>query len=424
PAYTAGGEPTRVFYAQSWALTHMLVLSDRYGPRYRDFTRLLLAGASAAEAFQGAFGKPISRVESELGGYLRGEWFKVVYFDTKLQKESESPEVRQASPAEAGLVLARLYREADTQELMLAKLAEENPQSWEVAEAQGYFEWQRKRNPEAALAHFERAAQLGAGSARMYYDYALLLGRERGQEEKRIALLRKALELQPDFQEPKLALGVALYNQRLYAQAVAALNGVRQVNRDEALSMFRILAHSYHQLGQPEDARKAAERLREISRTPREVEDAEELLRYVSRSPGSEELEAAASISGDGPADEPAPARPAPAGERPRLERRSASANPPAEPPAPAARPRMRMEGTLFQFDCLGDAARLTVLHSGRRVSFAILDPADVRIRGAESATLDFSCGRQQPLAVVIEFEEKVDGRLGTTGVVKAIEFQ
>jgi hypothetical protein len=57
-------------------------------------------------------------------------------------------------------------------------------------------------------------------------------------------------------------------------------------------------------------------------------------------------------------------------------------------------------------------------------VALAILDPTTITITGKGTGSLDFSCGRQQPLPVAIEFENKADAKLGTAGVVKSIEFR
>ena len=239
-----------------------------------------------------------------------------------------------------------------------------------------------------------------------------------------IALLRKAVELRPGFKDAQLALAIALYNQRFFEQAIASLTTVQQLDHAEALRMYRILAYSYNELDQKEDARKSAELLRDISRTPEEIAIADELMRHVSQPPQPSREESAVVAGSEASEGEPEEesARTFGGEERPRLVRRAAPESSFTERVAP--KPTATIEGTLYQFDCLGDVARLTILYSGRRVAFAILEPNTVKITGAESGTLDFSCGRQQPIPVVIEFEDKLDGALGTTGIVRAIEFK
>jgi hypothetical protein len=60
-----------LFYAESWALVHMLYL----GPDYRSNLPALLAGiksgARMTETFQRAYGKPVERVQKDLESYLQ-----------------------------------------------------------------------------------------------------------------------------------------------------------------------------------------------------------------------------------------------------------------------------------------------------------------------------------------------------------------
>ncbi|HXN49418.1 MAG TPA: hypothetical protein VN893_22380, partial [Bryobacteraceae bacterium] len=108
PYYTNDHSKVSVFYAQSWALTHMLFLNDRYRPKFRDFVRLLLAGPDPANAFQKAFDRPMAEVLGDLRRYARGDQFKGILFDVALEKSAESPDIQPVAPLDSGLVLASL----------------------------------------------------------------------------------------------------------------------------------------------------------------------------------------------------------------------------------------------------------------------------------------------------------------------------
>ena len=444
-------ESSRLFYAQSWALIHMLMLSDEYGKAYPAFSRALLSGAAPAAAFQQVYNKPLNRVRDELGGYMRGSWFKVVYFDTKLVKAAESPEVRPASAVESGLVLVSVLGNPEKQaeaDRMLDKLAADHPESWEIAEAQGYKTWRRDRDNAGAIQHFARAAQLGSTNAQLYYDYASLLARG-GSEDDAVAALKKALALQPDFDDARLDLGNLLYRRGLFAQVVATLQQVKQVSRSQAGPMYQMLALAYFEIEMKEEAKKVAERLLEIASNEMEITAAKQLIRHVSddRSQSGTSMERAnaptevtsesvdsnysdAGVVAESSASAEAAASPVavenkPAAvpeARPRLARRAAPVSTFAE--RTKAKPLVSVEGTLSQFDCLGIVARLSVMASGKRVALAISDPTAIAIRNAGKETLNFSCGRQQPMPVVIEYEERVDAKLGTVGDVRTIDLK
>jgi hypothetical protein len=276
---------------------------------------------------------------------------------------------------------------------------------------------------EEVQGHFAQAVKLGSSNPRMYYDYARMSsGREAGAES--IPLLQKAVQLQPEFKEARIALAGALYNTHQYGSAVASLNPLPPLTHDEAVRVLRMLGYAYSELGQDEAARKSVEQLQKLSKTPEEVAVALDLLRYVNRprrvapepqsgqQQGQRDSTLASSGKNDGDPEAP-----------PRLQRRETVKSEILERTEQGL-PRTRVEGTLYQFDCLGKMERLTILVAGKRVALAIEDPTKILIGGTGGDTFDFTCGRQQPSPVVVQFENKVDGELGTVGVVRAIEFK
>jgi hypothetical protein len=117
------------------------------------------------------------------------------------------------------------------------------------------------------------------------------------------------------------------------------------------------------------------------------------------------------------------------AGERPHLARpaaeQAAGGDSPAGEPQTLGRGAYRtVEGTLEQLDCLEDVGRIRVGVAGRAVQFLMEDPQAIEIWGVQTGKVTFECGPQKPRRVLIEYEPSVDGKLGTTGVVRAIEFK
>jgi len=66
------GKEAGMFYAESWALTHMLQLKKEYLANYGKFSQALSAGTESAAAMEQAFGKPLAVIEGDLRTYLRG----------------------------------------------------------------------------------------------------------------------------------------------------------------------------------------------------------------------------------------------------------------------------------------------------------------------------------------------------------------
>src|SRR5437660_8424575 len=60
-----------MFYAQSWALVHMLNLSPAYRGGMPEFALLLSKGKTPEQAFAQSFGKPMDQALADLAGYVR-----------------------------------------------------------------------------------------------------------------------------------------------------------------------------------------------------------------------------------------------------------------------------------------------------------------------------------------------------------------
>ncbi len=406
----------QLFYAQSWALTHMLELSPDYRPRMSDFLSALHSGATQQAAFEQAFGKSFDQIQKDLEAYLRRDSLFQALFKVKLEKVAEDPEVRAADRFETGLLLAgllaatRKHREA---EQAYTQLGQEFQQRWEVPEALAYLA-RGEGSPERARSHFARAVQLGSTNPKLYVDYALLLSQEPGSRPEAIPLLEKAVALQPDSVDARYYLGVFLTGERRYREALSHLQGIKQVSSERVYSLFRSLAFVHYQLADFQAARIAAERARQHARTPEDISSAEEFLRF---------LDTAAERRSK-------PAWPAPArgleqseGTSPGLVRQpseKAKETPSAVVPE---RPSEVARGTLLHFDCLGKAARVRILSEGRQLAFAILESRSVIIKGTGQGSVDFTCGPQKPRPIVVNYYKQEDPKLGTSGVITVIEF-
>ena len=112
PIYTAKGH-SGIFYSQSWALAHMIMLGDKYRDKAGEFLRKV-AGEEmpAAKAFQDVYGKTLFKVLKDLEDYLSANSIKIALFDYKPEK-SPAPEVRPATPFESDLAVARLLSRAE-----------------------------------------------------------------------------------------------------------------------------------------------------------------------------------------------------------------------------------------------------------------------------------------------------------------------
>lgn len=375
-----------IFYAESWALVHMLVLDERYRQRFPDFVAALDGGATHEEAFLKAYEKRPWEMWMALKEYLGQTRFNVGIFEGKLDKDADEPVLAEGTELETGLVLAELLgqtrRTAEASEAY-AKLASANPDVAGIEEAQGYL-CRTAGDSEAAQRHFARAVELGSGNARMYVDYAVMLRRGGAGAAETLPLLEKAVKLRPQSAEAQFWLGAVLLDERRWEDALKALGGIRQVGPEHAFSVFHAMAYAHLRLGNTEQSRKAAERAKQYARSDKERGQAEEILSYLDR-----------------------PARPALA----------------VAAPAATQAQGAHVDGVLEQVDCIGEKARLRVRVAGRLWRLAVHDrQALVRPGGASFA---LACGAQPaPRRVTIDYEAVFDSDLGTQGNVLGIEFR
>jgi tetratricopeptide (TPR) repeat protein len=419
-----------VFYAESWALTHMLNLSPQYRPQFSKFVSLLASGLPATNAFWQAYAKTLAQVQKDLELYLRGTSFNAVLFDIKLQKSDEDPDIEPASPLESGMVLADLLaftNKNDEAKQKYEGLAKEFPQSWEVEAGLAELAW-REKDLDAARRHFARAAELGSTNPRIYYDYAMILRTDGENGASSIPALKKAVELDPDYQDAHHYLAFCLLQAENFQDAVEHFNKVKKVKGDQAFAFYHGLAYANYRLEKRDAARIAAQAARKAANTPDQITAADEMLRALSEPPSvvqrgvvvDRPVERTQLAERKAPA--PRPVREEPDEEKPkRLVRR---AEPPEAPAAPPETQHLSIEGTLQHVDCLGKVARLRVLVGRKPVLVAIANPQSVTVKGSPTGTLDLTCGPQKLKSIRLEYESRPDTKLGTVGVVRSIEFR
>jgi tetratricopeptide (TPR) repeat protein len=281
PHYNERNRAT-VFYAEAWALTHMLLLSDKYRPKFPQFLAAAMKGDQNA-AFEQIYGKKMPEVWTDLQSYLRKSGFKILLFNLQLEKAAEQPEMREATPLESGLALAGLLgaiHKWDDARRAFEELVRQNPASAEVEEAFGYVEW-LAGGLDRASRHFARAAELGSRNPKLYFDYAALLHQRGERAAALIPLLSRAVELDPGFMKAHFLLGIGLVEEKRYQEAIAHFAQVKRADREEAYPLFSAAAFAYYRLGKRKEALEAAESARKYARGDLQVDAAEKMLDFL-----------------------------------------------------------------------------------------------------------------------------------------------
>lgn len=383
-----------VFYAECWALIHMLYLDAEYRPRLPVLLEGIKADSDMTATFQKAYYKTIEQVERDLKLYMGGSRFNAAVVNSKLPKSADAPEVSESSELEAGLVLAEILAsrrdKADAARTMYERLAREHPKDWQIEDALARLSWREERSAET-LSHYARAAELGSTSAPMFYQYGLLL-RVEGKPAEAIAALRRAAELDNTDVKTHLELGILYVTQDDFPPALEQLQAIKKVTPDQAFSYFHTLAYANYRLGRKEPAASALASCRKYARHPEEMNSVEQLAAALQEAP-------------------------APPAEPQRL------AGAPVTRALQSRAPLPEVQGTLKQIDCQGKNIRFQILADGKVVSLIMRNPAAVEIKGLDTGSMQFACGPQKPRRIRAAYEAETGGLPGTAGSIRTLEF-
>lgn len=217
PYYNESGK-RGVFYAESWALVHYLILGNNGQrlPQLGKFLTLLRAKAAINDAFKQAFETDVEKLERDLTRYIEGHTFRmqIATFERKLEFDSElqtAPISEAEAQAYLGDLLLHTNRLADAE----ARLQQALTLDPNLTMAQASLGIVRVRQNRFAEAKDSLRAAV-AGNSQNYlahYYYAYALSREEMDANNYVQAyppetaasmrreLKKAIELSPTFPE-------------------------------------------------------------------------------------------------------------------------------------------------------------------------------------------------------------------------------
>jgi len=394
-----------LFYAQSWALVHMLMLWPEYKTKFAQFAAAIGSGQSFEEACQAVYGKTAEKVEQDLHSYFDHQGLYGALFDIKLEKSAEQPEESDVDPFESKLMLADLLaviQKTDEARAIYEELLKQDPRRPEINASLGYMAWQ-KGETAAAVDYFGKALEAGSTDPQMCFHYAVLRHNSGAKAVDILPALRRAVELKPTYAEARMELGMSLLETRDYAGASEALAGIKTVTGEQAPHYFAARAYASLQTGNREDAQKFAEFSKRYARTPEQRQQADSILRYLH--PDTQQPVTMRAV------DEWAK-------EHPPVLRHSDL--PPAEAPLLWEPGLQKTEGLAVRLECNRNdkRARLAVMVDGQEKMFDIEDPDAVQLKHLGQSTVEFQCGPQNSVHMIVHYVV-ADGK----NLVRILEF-
>jgi tetratricopeptide (TPR) repeat protein len=231
--YYSEQNKTSIFYAESWALTHYLIVRDwREGTHHvNDFVDLLGHGVNSDEAARRTIGDP-NQLQNELTSYIGRYAFTVVTLDLPLKadpKEFQAETVPDAeSLAARGDFMAHDRNYPEAQE-MLEEALKLDPKLVSAYESMGYVFIHEMKMADAWKWYSQALALNPQSVSANYYCGVILLSRKDADSAaKAESYLRAAIKIEPDLAAAytSLATLLASHHKNLEEARMMALTAI------------------------------------------------------------------------------------------------------------------------------------------------------------------------------------------------------
>ena len=441
-----------IFYAQSWALIHYLLIgkAGRVEPLTK-FLQLQNQNVPLEEAFQQSFGMPFETMEKDLRSYIKQDRYNLIqgHFERKLELDTNT-EVTPLTEAEAQAYLGDLLLHSSRKDAYtyLEKALKLDP-NLGMAHASLGMAYFREGKVDEARASLERAVAANSQNYLAHYQYAYTLSRQSEggtvsaytpeMSAKIKTHLQQAIKLRPDFLESyNLLAFVSLVTGEGLTEAIDSLKDALKVSPGRDDFVFT-LAQLYSRMGDYKTSKQLLEQLAKSTSAEdyirqssasllKQLQDIEDRAGtydqlkqprnsnsgppvLVNAGPATTSSSATSSTSRPAPVPAPTPA-----------------ADPSSylrEVLRPPAAGETQLQGRLLRIEC-----------DAKGIVFVVETPAGLlRLRTAsfdeiELTTYDtnvkgeITCGERKPVNVVIVcYLPNTDRKVKADGVLKSIEF-
>jgi len=396
-------ESAGLFYAQSWALTEMLVLSPEYGPRFHAFLTALSSGTPSLKALTTVYAKPADTIAGDVHTWVNSRNRFTPVPLPALVKEKIPVEVSDVPAFAAQLILADLLLatgELDRAGALYRELAREQPDSADVSAALGTIAL-RQGDHDRARRHWKHAIDRGVTDAMLCYRYAMLAETAGLAADEVRPALQRALALNPEFDDARYNLALLEKNARQFEAALEHLHAMKVIAPVRAYDYWAAMADAYNEIGRRDEAIAAAKKAAAHATTPAGRASAAQLIHMA-------QTDLAVEFSHD-------------ANGRPqlvttRIPHNASNWNPFIEPGDDIR----RVQGTLREIECGEKGMRILVDTTGGPLKLAIPDPSHVQMRNAPA---EFTCGPQPASPVTAEYAVTKAPEHGD-GIVRGLEFR
>lgn len=291
-AFYNSAQPAYLFYAESWALAHMLMFDDVYSHGFPQFLVRISAGIPAPECFRAVYDKSVDEVTADLSHHIQRSmatrFYPLAGSHIRWAPEPLPVSAGQVETMLANVLAANPARQTEAEERLTA-LSQQFPGDPEPEESLGDLAL-RRNDPEQARVHFVRAAERKSNNPDVLYQAARLQQAAAAPDSQVIELLERLLAIQPQNESARLNLAVLAARQQDYSRAVSALSAMQSVSPDDAFTYFYTLAYCQARLKRFDMARKQGRQALNLAASPDQQRQAENLLRYSELASGRSDV--------------------------------------------------------------------------------------------------------------------------------------
>jgi tetratricopeptide (TPR) repeat protein len=193
-----------VFYSESWALTHFLMVTDRENKtnRVSEYLKLMSQHEDAVVAAEKVFGD-LKQLQKALEFYINASQYKQFVMHSAAAALDESSYTVKLVPtfeadADRAEVLSLVHREKESRDLV-ESILKADPNNVHAREVMGFLEFRAGKREEARKWYGE-AIKLDSKSYLADYYFASISMQEGGSDDAEIeSSLRAAIQLNPKF---------------------------------------------------------------------------------------------------------------------------------------------------------------------------------------------------------------------------------
>ena len=441
---------TSIFYAQSWALMHYLIIGkEGRVQQLGKFIEKLNYKVPVERAFQEAFDMPFDAMEKELRNYVKQDRYNVVrgHFERKIELDTTT-QATVLSEAEAQAYLGDLLLHSNRKDAYtyLEKAVKLDP-NLAMAHASLGMAYFREGKVNEAHKSLERAVAGNSQNYLAHYYYAFTLSRSNPEEGPSVGgyppetaakireHLQKAIALRPDFPESyNLLAFVSLVTGKDIDEAVTSLKRVLTASPGNQ-SVLYMLGQLYLHKGEFKEARELLEQVINSSADEQTKRHSESLLTQIktieeqkAKYEAARQRAAALSTTSSSSTGSSSTGNSSTAV----VDMETTKEAPPNDPSyylrevlrAPAAG-ETQLQGMLVKIEC-GPKGMVFVVQTANgllRLSAASFD--DIELTTYDPAIKgEISCGERKPEnPVIVCYVPNADKRVKADGILKSIEF-